>query len=494
MATLPPQSVPESAAANPIDPDRSPPGPLWRFLTGAYLSSQGALAAHERQSHRVGLGHRIHTWLAMLTLVGICLPTFLTELSIIPLAAFSLLRAHRIWRCWIYAALSPVGLLMLVLVGWAWLSLLWTPDRTQGLDELWNTRWALLPGLLWPVLDQRRRLIGALVVGMLLGNLSQVSHAIGTHFQIDALRFPLAQDRNSGWWGAVRGGVMLTGALGLHLPAAFLGRRRVRALGIAGTVVTLLGILATGTRGAYLAAFGIIVVVVFVAMVRRLRSGERLTRRTIMPMGIGALLVVAGAIVLGPHLGPQMARRFDAARQDLSRAIEQKDFYTDTGGRLLMAWKGIEATRAHPLLGVGVGGYKAWCHADLKRQGIDPRTRNIHAHAHNAYIHIACTFGLPALLVAMTIIAAAVVGGLRGGLRSDGTHTPIDPGSYDAGPVCAILALCMVAMFDPIVTGSQASALLCALLGLCVMPRIKAGGAAWKQVEGAARPQGCPFT
>lgn len=470
MATLPPQSVTESAAANPIDPDRARPGPLLRFLTGAYLSSQGALAAHQHQYHRAGLGHRIHTWLAMLALVGICLPTFLTELSIIPLAFFSLLRAHRIWRCWIYAACSPVGLLMLALAGWAWLSLLWTPDRTQGLDELWNTRWVLLPGLLWPVLDQRRRLIGALAIGMLLGNLSQVVHAIGTHFQIDALRFPLAPDRNSGWWGAVRGGVMLTGALGLHLPAAFLGKGRVRALGIAGTVITLLGIMATGTRGAYLAAFGVLALMSVVAIVRRLRTGERLTRRTIVPIGVGALLVVVGAIVLGP----QMARRFDAARQDLSRAIEQKDFYTDTGGRLLMAWKGIEATRAHPLRGVGVGGYKAWCHADLERQGINPRERNIHAHAHNAYIHIASTFGLPALLVAMTIIGAALAGGLRTGLGADGTHAPVDAGTYDAGPVCAILALCMVAMFDPIVTGSQASALLCALLGLCVMPRVAA--------------------
>jgi hypothetical protein len=187
-------------------PDTSRVFDIRTFLAGASLPRAGALAAFEHQFKKDALGHRIHTWIAMLTLAAICSRTAVAEFAIIPLAAYSLIRVLNVWRCWIYAALSPVGILMLGLGAWAWLSLLWTRDLTQGLDEVYNTRWVLLPGMLWPVLDQRRKLIGAIVVGMLLANLSQVWHAIGVHFDIDFMRFPRMPDRNSGWWEPVVGG------------------------------------------------------------------------------------------------------------------------------------------------------------------------------------------------------------------------------------------------------------------------------------------------
>lgn len=465
---------------------------LTHFASGAYLARDGALAAFERQFKKDSLGHRVHTWIAMLTLAAICSRTAVAEFAIIPLAAYSLIRALNIWRCWIYAALSPVGLLMLALGAWAWLSLLWTPDLTQGLDEAYNTRWVLLPGMLWPVLDQRRKLILAIVCGMLLANLSQVWHAIGVRFDIDFMRFPRMPDRNSGWWQPVVGGCMLTAALGLHLPAAIMGVGRTRLLGAAGSLITLLAILATGTRGAMLASIGLIAIVCAVAFVRMARTGGLKRRGVLISVVIGAIAIIGAGAVMGPW-GGGLARRFDAARADLDRAIEHKDFNTDTGARLLMAWKGIEATREHPLIGVGTGGYKHWCFEDLRRQGIDPAQRSIHAHAHNAYIHIASSFGLPALLVALAALAAAIVGGLSRGVRGgesgerrggerdlesgreSGEDAPprwLNLGTYDAGPAFAIMGLMLVAMFDPIITNMQTCALLCALMGLCVMPRV----------------------
>lgn len=457
-------------------------GRAWnRFIhhaSGAYLAPHGALAAFECQFKKDTLGHRVHTWIAMLTLAAICSRTAIAEFAIIPLAAYSLIRALNIWRCWIYAALSPVGLLMLALGAWTWLSLLWTPDLTQGLDEAYNTRWVLLPGMLWPVLDQRRKLILAIVCGMLLANLSQVWHAIGVRFDIDFMRFPRMPDRNSGWWQPVVGGCMLTAALGLHLPAAIMGAGRTRLLGAAGALITLLAILATGTRGAMLASIGLIAIVCAVAFVRMARTGGLKRRGVLISIVIGALAIIGAGVVMGPGL----ARRFDAARADLDRAIEHKDFNTDTGARLLMGWKGIEATREHPLIGIGAGGYQHWCFEDLRRQGIDPTQRSIHAHAHNAYIHIASSFGLPALLVALAALTAAIVGGLSRGVtlgtargEESGADTPprwVNLGTYDASPAFAIMGLMLVAMFDPIITSMQPCAVLCALMGLCVMPRV----------------------
>lgn len=458
------------AIATPV-PDTNPVLDIRTFLAGAYLPRTGARAAFEHQFERDALGHRIHTWIAMLTLAAICSRTAVAEFAIIPLAAYSAIRVLNIWRCWIYAALSPVGILMLGLGAWGWLSLLWTRDLTQGLDEAYNTRWVLLPGMLWPVLDQRRKLIGAIVVGMLLANLSQLWHAIGVRFEIDFMRFPRMPDRNSGWWEPVVGGSMLTAALGLHLPAAVMGTGRARLLGAAGAIVTLVAILATGTRGAMLASIGLIAIVCAVAFIRMARTGGLRRRGVLVSIGVGTAAVIGAGVIMGPGL----ARRFDAARADLERAIEHKDFYTDTGGRLLMGWKGIEATGDHPVIGVGIGGYKRWCHADLERQGIDPATRNIHSHAHNAYIHIASSFGIPVLLVALAALAAAIVGGLTQGIDANDPEQRrwIHLGSYDAGPAFAIVGLMLVGMFDPIITNMQTCAVLCALMGLCVIPRVR---------------------
>lgn len=453
-------------------------------LAGAYLSREGAADAFTRQFKKDALGHRIHTALAMLTLAGICCRISIVEFAIIPLAAFSAIRVLNVWRCWIYAALSPVGALMIGLSVWAWVSLLWTGDVAQGLDEAYNTRWMFLPGLLWPVLDQRRKLIGAIVIGMLLANLGQVAHAIGVRFEIDALRFPRMPDRNSGWWEPVVGGSMLMAALGLHLPAAAMGRGRMRVLGAAGAIATLVAILATGTRGAMLASAGLVALVGVVAAVRLVRAGGLRRRGVLASVVVGAVAVVGAGVVMGPRV----ARRFDAAWGDLERAIEHKDFFTDTGGRLLMGWKGIEAAGEHPLIGVGVGGYKHWCHADLERQGIDPADRNIHAHAHNAYIHVASSFGIPALVAALGLLASALAGGLRAGIDAARPRERgwVDLGSYDAGPACAIAGLMMVGMFDPIITNVQTCALLCALMGLCVMPRVDSASAMRADAVGRA--------
>lgn len=437
------------------------------LLAGVYLSQSGAERAHAMQFRKDGLGHRIHTWVAMVTLAGICSRTTVAEFALVPLAAYSAVRVLNVWRCWVYAALSPVGVLMLALAAWAWLSLLWTRDIGQGLDEAYNTRWVLLPGMLWPVLDQRRKLIGALAVGMVLANLSQVWHAIGVRFDVEWMRFPRMPDRNSGWWQPVVGGVMLTGALGLHLPAAVMGKGRVRVVGAAGAIVTLLGIFATGTRGAMLASIGLVAIVCAVAAVRGVRGGGLRRRGAWVSVGVGLAAVLGAGVVMGPGV----VRRVEQARVDLSRAMEEKDFYSDTGGRLLMGWKGIEAARAHPWMGIGLGAYKRWCLEDLERQGIDPATRNIQGHAHNAYIHLASSFGVPAMLVAMVAVGAALVGGLVVGAGSEGRWRWVDPGSYDAGPACAIVGLMLVATFDPIVSNMQTCAVLCALMGLCVQPR-----------------------
>ncbi len=472
-------SAPDTAPSHPAPAkdsgSASRSSPWWTrplgLLSGSYaptlLGPERVREAFEFQFKRDALGHRIHTIIAITTMIGICGPTVVAEFALIPLTVYSAIRVLNVWRCWVIAALSPVGLLLIAFALWAWLSLLWTEDLKQGVDEALNTRWVLLPGMLWPILDQRRKLILALIVGMLCANVAQVVHAIGVRFDIPEIRFPRAPDRNSAWWYPVVAGCMLTAALGLHLPAAFMGHGRTRLLAAAGSLVTLVAILATGTRGAMLASIGLLGVTALFAVARAARRGGISRTRAAAPLIVGTL----GVALAGVMTGPGLARRFDAAWNDLDRAIEQKDFNTDTGARLLMAWKAIEATASHPLRGVGIGGYNRWCREDLTRQGIDPASRSIHAHAHNAYVHIPAALGLPGLGVACLTLAAALMAARMAGVDPDGRTRCIDPGTYDAGPLFALIGLALVAMFDPLVTNMPTTALLCALMGLCVMPR-----------------------
>ena len=142
-----PRDTTASGEGKGADASRGRLAAVSALLVGAYLSREGAADAFRRQFKKDALGHRIHTALAVLTLAGICCKIGVVEFAIIPLAAFSAIRVLNVWRCWVYAALSPVGAMMIGLSVWAWASLLWTGDVAQGLDEVYNTRWVFLPGL-----------------------------------------------------------------------------------------------------------------------------------------------------------------------------------------------------------------------------------------------------------------------------------------------------------------------------------------------------------
>ena len=57
------------------------------------------------------------------------------------------------------------------------------------------------------------------------------------------------------------GGSVLVAGLGLHLPAAIMGRGWGRTLASGGAMVTALGILGTGTRGAWIAGLLLVMLV-----------------------------------------------------------------------------------------------------------------------------------------------------------------------------------------------------------------------------------------
>lgn len=427
----------------------------WYPYTREELAA-GLAAVRERDPR----GDRLHLLFGMTWCFFATWPTTAVELAGLPLWIIFFLRLPKIWRVLPAVFFQPLFLLVLAFILWQTVALAWSPDPWAGLeDEVGANRWVWSMLALWPVIERRRWLIAAFAVGFLFGHVTQVIHGLGVHFDIDWMQWDRKPHRNPGWWGPVVSGSILAGALGLHLPAALMGRGRWRLVGIAGSLVTMLGIVATGTRGGWIAGAGLVLVVGMVAVFTARRR-----RRSLAPLALGLMLACLAAGAAWLTIGESVQRRFQAGVREVAGAIEHKRFRTDTGARLLMWWWAAEALSERPLTGIGTGGYRAWTIANLERQGIDPSERNLHAHAHSAPFHIAATTGLIGLALASAAALVAVRGGFKG-LPPPGLE------GYDAGPGFAIIGILLAGAFDPVHLNSQSGAHLAILFSLSLWPR-----------------------
>ncbi|MEQ8769094.1 MAG: O-antigen ligase family protein [Phycisphaerales bacterium] len=461
-----------AADHDPADtPDTAPKGRLRWLLDGGWVERDQAAAAFERMHRRDAIGDRIHLALACLAAFGLAGPTSAVEIAYLPLLVFFFVRAVNAGPTWIHWLGQPMMLGALALAAWQAIALAWSGDRALGLDHLGSLRWLVIGVLFWPVIERRRTIIAAFALGMLAGNASQLAHAIGTAAQIDWLTFPRAKFRNSGWWDPVVGGSLLTAALGLHLPAAILARGAARWLALAAAGITLAGILATGTRGAWLASAGLVAIAIVWGAWTAVRSNAWTVRGT---LARGAVLAVVLAIAGGGvwfAAGDTLTRRYDKAREEITAAFGG-DHDSDTGARISMISWATRAIVERPFTGVGTGGYRAW----VEDQADDT---NVHDHAHNAPLHIGATNGV----VGLALAGFVVLVGLRAGLM----RFPVAPGArgwsaYDAGPALAIVGLMLAGMFDGVHLNTQTAAVLGLMLGVCPCwsprkePRAKATG------------------
>jgi len=440
-----------------------------------------ALFAELRAKDR--FGHRLHLTLAMAACFLGAFPTTWLEWAWWPVFACCCVRMishHRILGPLVWE--WPVRL-TIAWVAWGALSLAWT----AGSREAWLTEWgvaryAVFLFALWPVMNERRWLIGALAAGVLMGNLSQLGHAVGAAAGVEWLVWPRLEGRNSGWWDPVVGGSILCGAFGLHLAGCVLGRSvRERAVGGALCVVTLAAIAATGTRGAWIGAGALTGLVLMIAawrFVLRPASAEQHTRQPRRrATGATAAAMVAAAVVLGGAgaavvwfaAGDTVARRVQETREELARAMEG-DYSTFTGARLAMwGWAG-RAFATHPVQGVGMGGYKAWVEGEMSRQeGATAKPAPaVHAHAHSMPAHSAAATGV----IGTVLLGGLIVICVRNGLR-EGAGPAC---GYDAGPALAILGLVCAGMFDTIQVNQQTTYWLWVLVAMCMLRRPAAAG------------------
>lgn len=425
----------------------------WMLSWGSIRRTIDLVRRDERETPRE---RKVYLALALLMCAGLAGPMSVCELAGAPLIAYFFIRAARLGRTWLIVPARPIPALVLVFAAWIVFSLLWSPNVAHGLDELGTLRWLWLILVLYPVLGHRRAIITALAIGFLLGQASQAWHIASPRLGLDS-PWDRAPGRYSGWWSPVSGGTILVACLGLHLPAAIKGRGWERLFGIGGSAFAALGLLATGTRGAWIAG----ALLVGFAGVWAVWTSPHRVRDAVV---IGVLVVGAMVVVLAaPPLRSAVALRYEAGVAEVSRALTERDFTSDTGARILMNAKAVEAWLSSPYAGVGAGGYRAWVEQDLRANGIDPATRSIHDHAHNGLLHILATTGLVGAGIVGVVLVAAVRGALWHARRSPGD-------GYALAPLFALLGLVLVSSFDPIHVNSQSSAMLFLMLALCIAP------------------------
>lgn len=436
------------------------PPSIRAWLGGCWLNRPWINGAYDSQ-RQDRLGLRIHLFGGLLCCLTLSFPYGAHELVLPFAAAASLIRITMTWRLLFHMLVQPV-----VLVGLAWLafrtlSLAWTPDRATGLIHLGETRYMLLILALWPLMEYRTLLILAYLAGMLVGNLVQLGEGIGLATGWTWLIWEShAPGRITGWWRPAFGGASLCVPMAIWLHAGFLSRSagpRWRTLAHAMSLVTLLAILASGTRSAWISAGVLLLIVGAVRVARMLRQEQgrgtqvdgargtlartHATRRT-----RGAVLVVLGvgaAILLVPTALPRIA----SASRDIQGAIERRDFDSDTGARLLMWIESARALRERPIAGVGEGGFRVWARADAETwTGADDAAR-IGEHAHGTLFHVAATGGLIGLGFYVLLTACA--------LRSAWGEPRDGRTGLERSLFLAIVAITIVGQFETLHVGSR---------------------------------------
>lgn len=407
-------------------------------------------------------GQRLHLLFGMVSCALLAAPTSLVEFAIIPVGIFWIIRWPWMWPAARWSFTTPVFLAALAFAAWQAVSLSWSGNPRIGIEEFGAARFAWGLVMLYPVLNRGRGFVLALALGFLMGNLSQVLHAAGRHWHIDWLTWPRRPDRNSGWWDPAVGGTLLVAALGLHLPAAFMGTGRARRIAGVMAVITLIAIFATGTRGAWIGGLALTGLTALVAIARirpRRRAGLTLASAA------GLVLIAAGSAWFSA--GGTIRSRFEAGRAEVRSALVDGNYNSDTGARLAMAGWAWRLFIEHPVRGVGVGGYRPAVEDLLRRQGVDPASRALHDHAHNALLHALATTGLVGAGLFIVMLAAGLHGLIRTALREG-------IGTYTAGPLFAMTGLILMTPFDTFQVNSQTAALMWLFLGLGAGPAARA--------------------
>ncbi len=437
---------------------------LTRFADGSYIDRAACDAAFERMHRRDRIGDRIHLALACLGLFLVSGPVTVTELAFAPLLVYFVVRVVNTGPLWIHGFGQPSVLAAVGLMAWGCVSLAWSPDPAQGLDEIGRLRWLVLLGLVFPVIERRGALVTALALGLIVAGVAQLLSGLEPFRGLFPARHP---GRVTGWWDPVVAGSVQCGTVGLFLFPALRGVGWARWIGGVGLAVALAGVLASGTRGAWIAAALLLAVGVPLALGRNRGAipgqaagsnpvARASRKRALLVMGLVGVLALGGVAVTQRE---GLMIRVEQARQELAAAAAG-DLDTPTGARVAVMAFALESGLRRPW-GLGAGGIERGNnHLPLATGGKwQVASGSSLPHAHSAPLHLFGTLGWVGL----------GLGGLWAwvALRNAANGAEPDPtGGLLGGLPLGIAGLLLAGLFDAVQINTQTCALLGAMAAL----------------------------
>ncbi len=292
------------------------------------------------------LGHHIHTVLALIYLVLLPLATAPKDWAFGLLVIWTLIRLPHTWRS--YRAFFGLPLLWVTLawVGWQATSFLWSQNLPQAWDEFKVQRMLVTPLVLWPILDRTPWLVMAALAGALAQNSMQVAQ------ELKWIDIPIGEEgRLRGLIHPIHAGMWFGAAMIWHLSATINIRGWGRWVSVWLMVISLAGLIATGSRGPWIAA----AMALLAAMVG-IPWRRPVTRK---PAAIVTMVGVAAVIGLAVFGQSMIRPRLADAGAEIDDARQRQIYWSSTGLRLALWDWAAQVWRSSPIIGVGEGDFRA---------------------------------------------------------------------------------------------------------------------------------------
>lgn len=401
---------------------------------------------HARQRNR--LGHWLHVAAGVFYLFGLGFSSYAVSWGFGVLAVVALVRTPYTIRSYGPLFRDWVGWLFIAFAAIYGVSVLWSPDRSQGLDEWKSFRAVFTAMMLWPVIEY----VPAMIVGFLLGvlgqNIAQLMQAVGV------LEIPLGDGpRLRGLTHPVLTATLCIVAMCWHLSAVLIARGVWRWLPAIGFLVAGVGMVLTGSRGPWIAAAVTMPVMVLVVAMRKPEA-----RRAAVVVVVCGLVAAAAS---WPFVKDIVAYRLKMTQTD-AELVEEGTYTHDMGYRIACWSAAWELFVDHPLTGVGAGGFRSAANETSFAKTLDEPE-----HAHSLYMHSLVSTGVFGGLALLTLLGAALARTWR-----DRWDHPFAAGSF-----FALLAWLICGCFDSVHLSGEMLGVFAALVTvtLPMRPRARTG-------------------
>ena len=350
------------------------------------------------------LGVPAHVAAAIVAIICEAISTASASVGINILLVATMLRAPALLSSWKQMLDQTWIRLLLLWLLWMAISITWSPDVAKGIDRLGTLKYFIWIPLLWPLYKQWRWLFAAFLLSAFVLQCIQLSGAFGAMHQGETLIKGLRHPTTTGIWDAT--------ALSCWLFLAVAVNWRAMLLCIPMSVLSAVGFVWAGQRAAL---WGILVEII-IANIVLVFAVRGWLRRTLLRVMLGVIVIGGVYFFIGQELTNKLKQVYNETTKDLT-SVESSSKSNDgtslTYEERIAMWKmSIIAWRAHPITGVGYGGYsKATAPIDdVKHPTFDV---HMHDHPHSTFVMILTENGLVGLTLFLLWIGAFFVRAFR---------------------------------------------------------------------------------